>query len=154
MAAAAIGDFVRRLTRQMAATQLTGLSDSQLVGQALAGSHDAAFEAILSRHGAMVYRVCWRVLQQAQDAEDAFQATFLVLAQKLHSVRKQGSLASWLHGVAHRVALRARTQANARRRRDSLAVLDCTPTDDITWKELRGVLDAELSRLPDKLRVV
>src|SRR5438067_13120635 len=100
MATAVIGDFMRQLTRRMRAAKLAARSDLQLVEQALAGESDAAFEAIICRHGGLVYRVCWRVLQQAQDAEDAFQATFLVLAQRLHSVRKHASLASWLHGVA------------------------------------------------------
>ncbi len=107
MAAAKLSTFIRRLTRGMTAQTLDNQSDRQLVERLLAGQDEAAFEAIVRRHGPMVYRVCWRVLEQDQDAEDAFQATFLLLAQKLRSVRKQSSLASWLHGVAHRVALGA-----------------------------------------------
>jgi RNA polymerase sigma factor (sigma-70 family) len=150
---AAISDFMRRLTRQMGAATLADRSDRQLVEQALAGAGGTAFTAIVQRHGGMVYRVCWRVLQHTQDAEDAFQATFLVLARNLRSIRKRPSLASWLHGVAHRVALRARAQGSARRRRESAApALDPVPADDLTWKELRAVLDAELSRLPEKLQ--
>ena len=105
MATANLSVFLRRLTRGMAAETLTDQSDRQLVEQFLARREEAAFEALLRRHGPMVYRVCWRVLQRVQDAEDAFQATFLVLAQKLSTVRKYDSLASWLHGVAHRTAL-------------------------------------------------
>src|SRR5258708_3280365 len=116
MAKANLGDFLRRLTRGMAAEMLRDESDRQLVERALAGRDEAAFEAIVRRHGAMVYRVCWRVLQHPQDAEDALQATFLVLAQKLRTVRNSASLASWLHGVAHRVALKSRAQSAARRR--------------------------------------
>src|ERR1043165_4212655 len=96
----------------------------------------------------------WRVLQHPQDAEDAFQATFLVLAQKLSTVRKHASLASWLHGVAHRVSVRAKLQAAARHRRESRASLsDTMPPDDVTLKEALSVLDAELSQLPDKWRL-
>jgi len=102
----------------------------------------------------MVYRVCWRVLQHSHDAEDAFQATFLVLAQKLRTLRKHASLASWLHGVAHRVALKAKAKSAARRRReDQAAMPDSLPPDDVTWRELRSALDCELSRLPDKWRL-
>src|SRR6516164_9696785 len=99
MARASMSTFLRRLTRGMAAETLRDQSDQQLVERLLAGRDEAVFEAIVRRHGPMVYRVCWRVLQQEQDAEDAFQAAFLVLAQKLHTVRKQDSLASSLHGV-------------------------------------------------------
>src|SRR5262245_5944898 len=99
MAAANVSDFLRRLTRGMGAETLADHSDRHLVESALAGRDEAAFQAIVHRHGPMVYRTCWRVLQHPQDAEDAFQATFLILAQKLHSVRKHASLASWLHGV-------------------------------------------------------
>jgi hypothetical protein len=83
MATASMSSFLRRLTRGMAAATLQDQSDRQLVERLLAGRDDAVFETIVRRHGAMVYRVCWRVLQQEQDTEDAFQATFLILAQKL-----------------------------------------------------------------------
>jgi DNA-directed RNA polymerase specialized sigma24 family protein len=99
MATANLGDFFRRLTRGMAAETLADHSDQQLVERALAEVDEAPFQAIVHRHGPMVYRVCWRVLQHPQDAEDAFQVTFLILAQKLRTVRKHASLASWLHGV-------------------------------------------------------
>jgi RNA polymerase sigma factor (sigma-70 family) len=154
MAMAQIRGLVSRLSRQMGATPLADVSDRQLVGRALAGDNDVAFEAIVRRHGPMVYRVCWRTLQHRQDAEDSFQATFLVLAQKLPSLRKHDSLASWLHGVAHRVAMRARTQTAARRRREISALAPgSTPADDLTWKELRGILDSELGGLPQALRL-
>src|SRR5438445_678236 len=104
-------DLFRRLMRGMAAQTLDDYSDRQLVARALAGCDEAALQAMVHRHGPMVYRVCWRVLQHPQDAEDAFQATFLVLAQKLRALRKRASLSSWLHGVAHRVALKAKAQA-------------------------------------------
>src|SRR5438552_16446960 len=114
MTAANIDGEHRRLARGMDAEMLGPESDRQLVERALARDA-AALQAIVHRHGAMVYRACWRVLQHTQDTEDAFQATFLVLAQKLRSVRKHESLASWLHGVAYRVSIKARLQAKARR---------------------------------------
>src|SRR6266481_5881515 len=107
MATAHLSAFLSRLTRGMAAETLGDQSDRQLIARLLASREQAAFEAVVRRHGPMVYRVCWRVLRHDQDSEDAFQATFLVLAQKLRTVRKHASLASWLHGVAHRVALKA-----------------------------------------------
>ena len=118
MAAANLSAFLRQLTQAMAAETLGEQSDRQLVEQCLAGCGAAGFEALVRRHGPMVYRVCWRVLRQEQDAEDAFQATFLVLAQKLRTIRKHASLASWLHGVAHRVALKAKARAATRRRHE------------------------------------
>src|SRR5262249_20937061 len=126
MATANVSAFLRRLKRGMMAEALADESDRQLVERALAGRDEAAFEAILRRHGPMVYRVCWRVLQHHQDAEDAFQATFLVLAQRLRTVRKHGSLASWLHGVAYRVALKLKAQAATRRRREEQAAASQT----------------------------
>lgn len=154
MATANLNNFLHRLCRGMAVELLGDQNDRQLVERALAQPNGVALQAIVHRHGAMVYRVCWRVLQHAQDTEDAFQATFLVLAQKLRTVRKHDSLASWLHGVAHRVAVKAKLQAAARRRRESRAPLcAATPPDDLTWKEFRAALDAELCRLPDKWRL-
>jgi RNA polymerase sigma factor (sigma-70 family) len=138
----------------MAVQTLADHSDRQLIERVLVGPDETAFQAIVYRHGPMVYRVCWRVLQQAQDTEDAFQATFLVLAQKLRALRRHTSLASWLHGVAHRVALRAKGQATAQRRRERHASRsEFLLPDEITWRELRSTLDRELSQLPDKWRL-
>jgi RNA polymerase sigma factor (sigma-70 family) len=133
---------------------LADRADRELVERLITAHDQAAFEAIVQRHGAMVYRVCWRVLRQEQDVEDAFQATFLLLAQNMASIRKRASLASWLHGVAHRVALKARTQAALRRHHEyRLATSRPAPVDDLNWGELRAALDAKLARLPDKWRL-
>src|SRR5438309_4336818 len=153
MAAASMSSFLRRLTRGMAAETLQDQSDRQLVERLLAGRDEAVFEAIVRRHGPMVYRVCWRVLQQEQDAEDAFQATFLILAQQFRTVRRRASLASWLHGIGHRVALKARAQGATRRRHEQKATTENFPPDEVTWRELRAVLDAELAQLPEKWRL-
>jgi RNA polymerase sigma factor (sigma-70 family) len=154
MATANVSAFLRRLTRPMVAETLADQSDRQLVEQFLAGRGEAVFEAILRRHGAMVYRVCWRVLQHHQDTEDAFQAAFLVLVQRLRAVRKHASLASWLHGVAYRVALKAKAEAAARRRHEEqAAVSQALSPDDVSWREMRAVLDAELVGLPEKWRL-
>jgi RNA polymerase sigma factor (sigma-70 family) len=154
MATATLSQFLRGLTRGMAAEALGGQSDRELVERFLARQDEAVFEALVRRHGPMVYRVCWRVLQHSQDTEDAFQATFLLLAQKLQTVQNRDSLASWLHGVAHRMALKAKTQATTGRLHERRAARsEPVPPDEITWKELRTVLDAELAQLPEKWRL-
>jgi RNA polymerase sigma factor (sigma-70 family) len=153
MARPMLSDFLRRLTRGMAAETLAECSDRELVHRAIDQHDEASLQAIINRHGAMVYRVCWRILQHSQDTEDAFQATFLILAQKLRTVRKQASLASWLHGVARRIALKARAQSDARRRREQIASSTASRlADDLTWGDLRAALDDELSRLPSNWR--
>jgi RNA polymerase sigma factor (sigma-70 family) len=150
---AKLSEFLRRLRRDLTTESLQDQSDRQLVQRALAGQNETAFQAILQRHGAMVYRVCWRVLQHHQDAEDAFQATFLILAQKLPTLRRQDSLASWLHGVAHRVALKAKARDATRRRHEQQASpSQSLAPDEATWRELCSALDAELGRLPDRWR--
>src|SRR6516225_2559086 len=154
MATAKLSTFLRRLTRGMVAETMADQSDRELVERFLAGQGEAVFEAIVRRHGPMVYRVCWRVLQHHQDAEDAFQATFLVLAQRLRTVRKHASLASWLHGVAYRVALKAKSAAAIRRRHEQQAPLSETiPPDEVSWVEVRAVLDMALAGLPEKWRL-
>jgi RNA polymerase sigma factor (sigma-70 family) len=138
----------------MAAGASGELSDQQFVERFLGDRDPAVFEAIVRRHGPMVYRVCRGVLRQEQDAEDVFQATFLVLAQNLRAVRRQASLASWLHGVARRLALKARARAEAAGRRGPPpAVPSPSSLDDLTWREVRSALDAELVRLPQKWRL-
>src|SRR6266545_3445879 len=149
MATAKPNHFLRGLTRGMAAETMRDQSDRELVERFLARQDEAVFEVLVRRHGPMVYRVCWRVLHHSQDSEDAFQAAFLILAQKLRTLRNRDSLASWLHGVARRVALKAQAQAAARRQHQrQVAASKVLPPDEVTWKELRLVLDAELANLP------
>ena len=106
-----------------------GMSDGQLLERFMSCGQDGgqtAFEEVVRRHGSMVLGVCLRALGDSHSAEDAFQATFLVLALKARSVRKVDSLGPWLHGVAARVSMRARSQA-ARRRRGRLPAGPCGP---------------------------
>jgi RNA polymerase sigma factor (sigma-70 family) len=154
MATPTLGIFLQRLKQSMSAEALASRSDAELIEQFRAHRDDAAFRAILDRHGPMVFQVCRRVLDSQADIEDAFQATFLILVRRGHTIRRSASLGSWLHGVAHRTALKLRTQSNRRRMRELKA---CGPElvdgkDDITWRELRGILDEELQRLPQTCR--
>jgi RNA polymerase sigma factor (sigma-70 family) len=130
-------------------------TDAELLESFLTQRDEAAFEALLYRHGAMVLGVCRRVLRHAQDAEDAFQATFLVLARKAGSLRSRELLGNWLYGVALRTAMKARAM-NAKRRkheRRAGAVSRPEPPDDGPSEELLRELDAALSRLPEQYRV-
>jgi RNA polymerase sigma factor (sigma-70 family) len=131
--------------------------DFDLLSRFQADGDSTAFEALVDRHGPMVLRVCRHVLGNRHDAEDAFQATFLVLARKAAGVRTSGCLAAWLHGVAYRVALGARTAAR-RRRRDSLTGV--TPADprpdplsELTAREALQILEEEVQRLPKAYRL-
>src|SRR5262249_39959626 len=110
-----------------------------------------AFEQLVHRHGPLVLGVCRRLLRNRQDVEDAFQACFLVLVRKASTLKQQDSLANWLHGVAHRTALKARTM-NARRygREKQVAVM---PEPAARWSEIETWLDEELAHLPEKYRV-
>lgn len=135
---------------------LVGLTDGQLLERFLTcrdESGEAAFTALVERHGPMVFRVCRDALQNSADAEDAFQATFLALVRSARSIRKRDSVQSWLFGVARRKASRLRLDAARSRRRhreavDTLRVAVEEPSID----DLRGILDEELARLPDKYR--
>jgi RNA polymerase sigma factor (sigma-70 family) len=129
-------------------------ADDELLHAFLARGDQAAFELILTRHGPMVLRVCRRVLDNLQDAEDAFQATFLFLAQQARSVRKKASLASWLHGVALRMATNARRSAARRTRheRQSAPAPTSDPAWQAAWHEVQSILDEEIQRLPETYR--
>jgi RNA polymerase sigma factor (sigma-70 family) len=148
--------LLRQLHRMTAFHQSEQLADHELVRRFLAQRDEAAFEALLRRHGAMVLRVCHRVLHDEHDAEDAFQATFLLLARKAASLRSQASVASWLHGVAYRVALKARAGAGRRRLHESRAVdpsrAEPDVLADVALHETARLLDEELARLPEKYR--
>src|SRR5262249_24922121 len=127
----------------------------QLLQQFIADQDETAFAAIVQRHGNMVLGVCRSVLRHQQDAEDAFQAAFLVLARKAHTVRKHEALSSWLHGVAYRLspkALSRRQPVTFGDARENANPFAANHVDDLTMRELRGILHEELDRLGDKYR--
>lgn len=140
----------------MASGDLSQLTDRRLILR-FAKSHDErAFAELVSRHGDLVQRVCRRILRKQQDAEDAFQAVFLVLAKKGRQVRWQSSLANWLYGVAYRVALKASRQVQRRREQeleDAEMIVDDS-LDDVASYDAQRALDEELNRLPDRYRAV
>ena len=134
---------------------LGGLPDGQLLDRFVARREGAVFEAIIHRHGPMVWGVCRRVLRDHHDAEDAFQATFLVLARKASSVMPREKLGNWLYGVAYQTALKARAMRTKRRGRESQVSDMPEPRvvpDDLRYA-LAESLDRELSRLPEKYRI-
>lgn len=150
---AANPERLRQHVRKFVAEQEAVVPDAELLRRFLTAEDQAAFAALVRRHGTMVFTVCQSVLRQPQDAEDAFQAAFLILANKAHSVRESDSLGGWLQRVAYRVALRARA-ANARRQSCEAnatrpAAVAC---DDLSWGELRAILHEELAELPERFR--
>jgi RNA polymerase sigma factor (sigma-70 family) len=129
------------------------MPDAELLRRFHAQRDQVAFHALLRRHGAMVLDVCRGVLGNEADAEDAFQATFLILARKAGSIRKATSLGSWLHGVAYHAALKARAQCAARHKHETtVSARPSAEFDDVTWREVRQVLHAELKGLPERYR--
>jgi RNA polymerase sigma factor (sigma-70 family) len=149
-------DVFRHLRRAALLRDGGGLTDGQLLECFLTHRNEAAFEALLRRHGPMVLGVCRRVLRNSQDAEDAFQATFLVLVRKAAEIAQPELLGNWLYGVAYRTALDARSATARRRARErqvnAMPEPEVSDTADV-WRDLRPLLDHELSRLPDKYRV-
>jgi RNA polymerase sigma factor (sigma-70 family) len=133
---------------------LTRLADRELLERFTAQQDQTAFEALVRRHGPMVLRVCRSVLRDEHAADDAFQATFLVLARKAGSLRRQELLAGWLHGVAHRVAARARVEAARRLNREAQAEprTGPDPAAEVSTRELCAALEEEMGRLPEKYR--
>lgn len=132
------------------------MTDGQLLECFVTCGDEAAFETLVRRHGPMVLGVCSRVLHHVQDAEDAFQATFLVLVRKAASIGQPELLGNWLYGVAFRTALDARTAALRRqtRERQVQPMPEPQTTDNAdVGRDLRVYLDQELNRLPDKFRM-
>jgi RNA polymerase sigma factor (sigma-70 family) len=146
--------ILRQVRSFAAGREQSGRSDGELLRVFLDSGHESAFEEIVRRHGAMVLGVCRRSLGSLPDAEDAFQATFLLLLRRASSVRKANSLASWLHGVARRVAADAR-RATTRRQiheRQALPGHAPDPADRAALREVCLVLEEEISRLPATCR--
>jgi RNA polymerase sigma factor (sigma-70 family) len=130
------------------------LPDGQLLDRYLQQRDERAFAALVQRYGRLVLGVCERVLQDTHEAEDAFQATFLVLVRKAGSLDRRGPLGNWLYAVAYRTAMKAKVNA-ARRQAHERQAGDMVPAQanaEAQWRELRVVIDEELNRLPNKYR--
>jgi RNA polymerase sigma factor (sigma-70 family) len=130
-------------------------ADGDLVASFVARKDEAAFEVLVNRHGPMVMGVCNRVLRNHADAEDAFQATFLVLVRRAASILPPHMIGNWLHGVAYRCALKLKTLAGKRqaRQRQLASLSEPMTLARNPWDDLQPVLEQELSRLPDKYRI-
>jgi RNA polymerase sigma factor (sigma-70 family) len=138
-------------TLALAAHPAGALSDAELLRRYATRSDEAAFEVLVWRHGPLVWSTCRRVLRHHQDAEDAFQATFLALARHAPADRPHSSIAAWLHRVACNAALKVKQR---RRPTEILEDAPGTPDPDPSGNELRFVVDQEVQRLPDHYRVV
>jgi RNA polymerase sigma factor (sigma-70 family) len=129
------------------------LPDPELLERFHGRQDQAAFHTLLRRHGPMVLDVCRGVLGNEADAEDAFQATFLILTRKAGSIRNSAALGSWLHGVAYRTALKARARSATRQKHEAVSPLrTASDEDDLSWREVRQALHEELGRLPECYR--
>ncbi len=156
MSSSALAAGIRQLRRKLAAQQTDVHSDERLLHAFISNRDDSAFAALVRRYGPMVLNVCRRVLGHEEDAEDAFQATFLVLARNAAALRNKTSLASFLYGTAYRTALKAKQSAARRRKheRQALSRPSTDPAAELSWREVRMLLDEEIARLPEIYRSV
>lgn len=157
MATGQFSKVIQHLRQAAGVQEMAEMTDGQLLECFLSQRDDATFETIVRRHGPMVMGVCRRVLRNYHDAEDAFQATFLVLARKAASIVPRGMVANWLYGVAFQTAVKARAMTNKRQAREPQGVEMPEPeavqqSQDL-MRDLQPLLDEELSRLPEKYRV-
>jgi len=155
MARSKLTKAIGHIRQLLGAPQGADLNDRQLLGRFTASRDEEAFETLVRRHGPLVLGVCQRILGNAHDADDAFQATFLVLANKAASIGWRESVGNWLSNVAYHVASRARRGAARRRKHEqqALAMSPTSPTSSLDWSELEPILDDELHRLPEKYRM-
>ena len=155
MATAQMDTVIRHLRRAVLRQDGAGRTDGQLLASFIDQKDEAAFEALVRRHGPMVFGVCRRVVGNHHDAEDAFQATFLVLARKASSVRPRERVANWLHGVALRTAMKAKTMTAKRRGREKQVTEMPEPeaAQQDQWRDLQPLLDQELNGLPENYRL-
>jgi RNA polymerase sigma factor (sigma-70 family) len=155
MAIETLGAALRQINRLFSDGAATGLSDADLLDRFLAERDGASFEVLLARHGPMVLRVCRGVLHNPSDAEDAFQAAFLILVKKARTLRGRANLGGWLHLVAYRVAIQANAAAARRRVQERKAGEMAAATsscDPVIPDELLPALHEEVARLPEKIR--
>jgi RNA polymerase sigma factor (sigma-70 family) len=155
MAMAQMDTVIRQLRRAVLRQDGAGRTDGQLLASFIDKKDEAAFEAIVRRHGPMVFGVCRRVVGNHHDAEDAFQATFLVLARKASCVRPRERVASWLYGVALRTAMKAKAMTAKRRGREKQVteMPQSEAAQQGQWRDLQPLLDQELNGLPENYRL-
>jgi RNA polymerase sigma factor (sigma-70 family) len=155
VATAQMNTVIRHLRRAVLLQVEADRTDGELLASFIEEKDEAAFETLVCRHGPMVLSVCRRIVGNHHDAEDAFQATFLVLARKASSVRPRVMVANWLHGVALRTALKAKTMKAKRRvietNMTEMPEPEMTPQDH--WHDVQPVIDQELSGLPENYRL-
>lgn len=157
MAKSQMSEFIQRLRSSVLLEEDMGLTDGRLLEEYLRCGDKAALAAIVREHGPMIWGVCCRLLPNYHDAEDAFQATFLVLVRKAASIASKELLANWLYGVAHQTSLKARATAARRYARERQVIVEMPDPFVVAqdqWHDLRPILDEELSRLPTKYRTV
>jgi RNA polymerase sigma factor (sigma-70 family) len=153
MATAQLGTLLGQVQQLAAERCAAHWTDRQLLEEFAARRSEAAFAALVARHGPMVLRVCRRVLRHEQDAEDAFQATFLVLATRPTAIRQREVLAGWLHGVAYRTAMKAKRSAARRRNHEArLRTLVPASAPGPRWDDVQAALDEEIQALPGPSR--
>jgi RNA polymerase sigma factor (sigma-70 family) len=150
-----VSEVFQHLRKTMLQHDGAGLTDGQLLGRFVEQRDEAAVAALVRRHSPMVWGVCRRILRNHHDAEDAFQAAFLVLVRRAAAIAPREMVGNWLYGVAYQTALKARATLAKRRTRErqvmAMPEIGVEPQD--LWHDLQAVLDQELSRLPDKYRV-
>jgi RNA polymerase sigma factor (sigma-70 family) len=155
MASAGLGAAYRHLRDLFGGGTVIGLTDGPLLARYASSKDGTAFEALVSRHGPMVLATCRAILKNEHDVEDAFQATFLILARKAGSIQGGDALGGWLHRVAYRSAVQASIEAKRRRRKEAeaqaMALPDASRPD--STHDLGPILHEEVNRLPEALRL-
>ncbi len=154
MADPRLASIVRHVCKLAALQQTSDASDASLLEQYIRQRDDSAFAALVRRHGPLVWRVCRRLLRQTQDAEEVYQATFLVLARRAAKIRKPAALASFLYGVAYRIARKARADGFRRQSRPGGPIAEPLgdPASEAAWREIEQILIEEVHALPEKYR--
>ncbi len=155
MATSGMRDFLAGL-RQMALCEDDSLPDGTLLEAYVHSKDKPALTVLVQRHSTMVWGVCRRILGAGQDAEDAFQATFVVLVRKAASIREREKVSNWLYGVAQQTAVRMRAlrARHSGREKQVAAMPECAESERHLSTDLTAILDQEVSRLPDKYRTL
>jgi RNA polymerase sigma factor (sigma-70 family) len=149
-----LNGFIQHLRRGTRSLDDAGPTDGELMAAYVARHDPAAFEALVRRHGPMVLGVCRRILRNDADAEDAFQATFLVLVRKAGTLKAKSMVSNWLYGVAHNTALKAKAMDQQRRAKEREAgALSKEQAGEEVWQQAQALLDEAVRGLPDRYRV-